>query len=124
MVPTVSTMAHITSDVPETNHLAPAASSIIAPTVPATTNIAADIPTMNPLAAEAPAVADFPSRNIEQKVLSIFQFSSFLPRSGPGPLPLHCPTVYFWFVGDSARDKGPSSKGALLICGVVVPRKN
>ena len=51
-------------------------------------------------------------------------FSSFLSRSSPGPLPLHCPTVDFWFVGDSARDEGPGSKGAPLLYGVIILCKN
>ena len=51
-------------------------------------------------------------------------FSSFLLRSGPGPLPLHCPTVYFRFVGDSAMGEVPGSRGAPLLYGIVVPRKN
>ena len=51
-------------------------------------------------------------------------FSSFLPRSSPGPLPLHCPTIDFRLVGDSAREEGPGSEGTPLLCGGVMPRKN
>ena len=51
-------------------------------------------------------------------------FSPFLPRSGPGPLPLHCPTIEVRFVGYSARDEGPGSKVAPLLFGDVVSRKN
>ena len=54
----------------------------------------------------------------------VVNFSPFLPRSGLGPPSLHYPTVDFRFVSDSARDEGPRSKGAPLLCGVVVPRQN
>ena len=56
--------------------------------------------------------------------LSAVGFSSFLPRSVPGPLPLHCPTIDSRFVGYCARNEGLSSQGSPLLCGVVIPRKN
>ena len=47
-------------------------------------------------------------------------------RFGPGPLPLHCPTINFRFVGDSTRDKSPGSKRALSCPkgGLVIAQHN
>ena len=53
-----------------------------------------------------------------------FGYSTVLPRSSPGPLPLYYPIVYFSFVGYSTRDKGLGSKDTPLLCSVIVPHQN
>ena len=61
---------------------------------------------------------------LSDNVITTFGCLPFLPRSSPGHLPLYCPTVYFLFVGYITKDEETGSKGAPILCSVIILHQN